>query len=513
MPAIRAHGFAGALSRAAADAGRMDAIVQATGDSITYKRLEVLTSKLASWFRVQGIGLGDPVVVVAPNSAVTALAFFACLSWGYRFAPVPCTATAVEIQEVVECTGARVVFLGAAAPALDLALGAAIKVVRFESDTTFQWLDAVDPRSGDQADGKLLIGTSGSSGNSKMVVIDGARLWAAACDFVEVHAHIKGLIFWNYLPMSYLGGLFNLLLIPFAARGTSFISEAASGSTLLTFWQTIEQFRIEAIWFTPSIARGVLELRRDHESPHVSCLKAAFIGTAPVTLEEKNHLSRTLGLTVLESYGLTETTFITMETLSNVGKRINRSVGGVLSEVALDMRPLRDGERAEGDSSELREVWVKTPYIMDGYMSSGGALTLPLDEQGYFCTGDVGYLEDGQLVLTGRTREIIKRGGLLISLPDIEERIRQSGLVRDVVALPVSHRFYGESYWLVIIPLDEPEKCRTAVRGWCQKNFSRHKWPEDIQIRDSLPRTSTGKIRKEFLTLQFLSPLGIADEY
>lgn len=66
--------------------------------------------------------------------------------------------------------------------------------------------------------------------------------------------------FWNYLPMSYLGGLFNLALIPLSTGGSLVIDETFSGKTFLQFWQTVERFDINAIWFVPTIARGLLSM-------------------------------------------------------------------------------------------------------------------------------------------------------------------------------------------------------------------------------------------------------------
>ena len=90
------------------------------------------------------------------------------------------------------------------------------------------------------------------------MLINTDKLWSSGYYFMKHHNLLDTpLRFWNYLPMSYLGGLFNLLLIPLITKGSSIISETFNGRTYLNFWQTIQKFDINAIWFTPSIVRGL----------------------------------------------------------------------------------------------------------------------------------------------------------------------------------------------------------------------------------------------------------------
>src|SRR3990167_10839401 len=111
--------------------------------------------------------------------------------------------------------------------------------------------------------GKLIVPSSGSTGEPKAIALGGDRLWASAKAFIHYH-HIDsantGLRFWNYLPMSYLGGLFNLTLIPLAAGGSIFIDSTFNGKTFLGFWAAIERYKIDSLWLVPSVLRGLLTL-------------------------------------------------------------------------------------------------------------------------------------------------------------------------------------------------------------------------------------------------------------
>ena len=163
--------------------------------------------------------------------------------------------------------------------------------------------------------GKLIITTSGTTGAPKAILIDGDRLWSAGLAFLELHALKQSrLRFWNYLPMSYLGGLFNLALIPVASGGSFVVGEPFSGKTFLGFWQNIERYGVDALWMVPSIVRGLISLaERTKSLQPPPPIRNCFLGTASITLSEKTKFRNLFGIEMLENYGLTETTFLTSE--------------------------------------------------------------------------------------------------------------------------------------------------------------------------------------------------------
>lgn len=87
---------------------------------------------------------------------------------------------------------------------------------------------------------------------------------------------------------------------------------------------------------------------------------------------------------------------------------------------------------------------------MLGYLGDNGELTTP-DDDGFFPTGDLGYLDEhGQLVLTGRNKDVIKKGGYFIALREIELLAQTNTQVVEAAAVATPHSFYGESYRLLI---------------------------------------------------------------
>src|SRR5262249_46106212 len=140
--------------------------------------------------------------------------------------------------------------------------------------------------------GRLLLTSSGSTGEPKAMVIDTDSLWSSGLAFLNYHGFVtREDRFWNLLPMSYLGGLFNLGLIPLAAGSTIIVSEPFSGKTFLSFWQMVEAHDISVLWLVPTMVRGLLAIAERTGAHEVvkahRRVRASFLGTAPIDLPTK----------------------------------------------------------------------------------------------------------------------------------------------------------------------------------------------------------------------------------
>jgi acyl-CoA synthetase (AMP-forming)/AMP-acid ligase II len=201
---------------------------------------------------------------------------------------------------------------------------------------------------------------------------------------------------------------------------------------------------------------------------------------------------------VLENFALSETTFITSETLGSRYHRKEGSVGEVLPYV--DVRCV--GTTVEEDDEGATEILVKTPYLFLGYLQSDDNVKLPETADGYFPTDDLGELNnDGMLFYRGRKRDIIKKGGYMIVLREIEVLAEQHVLVEEAVAVPVPHDFYGEDYVLIVRlgknpGVDDPLE---EIRIWVNANLAQYKWLGKIVQYDDFPRTPSGKVRRRDL--------------
>jgi acyl-CoA synthetase (AMP-forming)/AMP-acid ligase II len=468
----------------------------ASGCAWSYAELSARTGAAADFLLRAGAAPGRPVLSLLPNSVEALVLFLGALRAGIDVAPVSPQASARDLRHQLELVPASVCVHSAAT--CELVRRAAGDVVRrnLELDGTLSWLDGAAAPATPERAARLYLQTSGTTGEPKALVFDCERLWLGASAFAAHHRFLDARCrFLNLLPMSYLGGLFNLGMLPLGLGASVVISEPFSGRSLLRFWRDVERFEVDVLWLVPTIVRGLLRLAGRTAGPSQAVrerVRASFLGTAPADLALKRRFEEQFGIALLENYALSETTFVSSESLDGDPPRVEGSVGEVLPFVELRCRPPAAAE-APG------EIEVRTPYGFLGYLGCDGAIAQPGDDDGWFATGDVGRLTpEGTLVYQGRTRDIIKKGGYLIALREIELLAEQLEAVEEASAVPVAHDFFGEDYVLALrlAPDAAAEATLPRVRGWLREELARYKWPDDVVVRSDFPRTASGKVRK-----------------
>lgn len=467
--------------------------------SFTYGEIYNYIARAGLFLSNKGLNKGDTLVTILPNSVEAFVVFVTSAAYGINYAPLPCTVTEREFNNWI-----RLVDPGLVIRKENICeFHSSVSCVEIECDGDFEWLNSESKgmcESDYYAGSKVYLMTSGTTGIPKAMSIDINTLWSSGRAFADYYKLGDSKVrFWNYLPMSYLGGLFNLAMIPIACKGSFVISEPFSGKTILNFWEFVIRHEITAIWFVPTIVQGLLKIMKmvgtKSVDGYIDRLRIAFIGTAPIKISVKREFEEILRMPLFENFALSETTFLTAETKDNIRYREQSSVGRALPYVDIKIKEI---EGVDG----IGRIWVKTPFIFEGYLDENGKTHIELDSDGYFDTKDLGsFNEDGILVLSGRSRDIIKKGGNFVSLVEIESIVSQLPEVEECAAVPVEHEFYGESYLLFVVPSGDSasEYLSDRIRSWLINNIVPYKMPERILICDSFPRTASGKIEKKVL--------------
>lgn len=462
----------------------------------TYAEVLDLSKRFLAFFHGNGLQEGDTVVTVMPNSPETIIAFFAAMIGGLNYAPIPCTVSKREYDNWIRVVKPKIVVKKEGIADF----GSRMAVCDCNCDGDMSWLPFGQERHKCRLTSHIYLMTSGTTGTPKAMSIDADKLWSSGKIFAQFYGiDDSGYRFWNYLPMSYLGGLYNLALIPLCCKGSFVISEPFSGKTVLNYWNFVMNNEITALWFVPSIVQGLLKISKlvgNTKNGHYGeMIKIAFLGTAPMQLSIKEEFEQIFGIRLYENFALSESTFLTAEEETNIKFREQSSVGRIMPHLSLKIVPIEGVEK-------IGVIWIKTPFLFDGYLAEDGTMDLSLDAEGYFNTKDLGYINENKiLILAGRNRDIIKKGGLFISLNEIEAVVGNLSSVEDAAAIPISHDFYGEVYVLCVIfkKKEEPEKQKEQLRAWMLENFVSYKIPDKIYIYDSFPRTVSGKIQKNKL--------------
>ncbi len=152
------------------------------------------------------------------------------------------------------------------------------------------------------------------------------------------------------------------------------------------------------------------------------------------------------------------------------------------------------------DRGQDGEILVRGPSLFMGYADADQTREA-MDDEGYFRTGDIGHLTPaGAIVITGRKKDLIIRGGENLSAKDIEDVLHRHPAVQEVAAVSMPHARLGETVCVYVVPQPgEKPDLDSITRHVAAAGLARQKFPERVELVGDLPRTASGKVRKDIL--------------
>ena len=224
----------------------------------------------------------------------------------------------------------------------------------------------------------------------------------------------------------------------------------------------------------------------------VDSIKICNSGSAPMPQEVLRSFEKQTGATILEGYGLSETS-PTTHCNPFFGTRKLGSVGIGVPGTDYKIVDLAEGTK-ELAPGEIGEVLIKGPQVMKGYwnMPEETAQTL---QDGWLSTGDIAYMdEDGYLFIVDRKKDLIIASGYNVYPREVEEVLYGHPAIEEAVVVGVPDSYRGETVKAVVV-LKEGASCKEEeLIAYCRKNMAAYKIPRIIEFRDELPKTSVGKI-------------------
>jgi malonyl-CoA/methylmalonyl-CoA synthetase len=202
---------------------------------------------------------------------------------------------------------------------------------------------------------------------------------------------------------------------------------------------------------------------------------------------------KTFGYTLLERYGMTETGMNCSNPLD--GERRIGSVGLPLPGVQVRIaNPENDSPLAHG---EVGEVQLRGPNIFKGYWRQPEKTAESFTEDGWFHTGDLGYLEpDGYLTLCGRSKDLIISGGLNIYPPEVERVLNEHPAVAASAVIGCPDPDWGERVTAVVVLAPDASTTQEELIVFCRERLAPYKSPKAVIYAEQLPRNAMGKVQK-----------------
>jgi fatty-acyl-CoA synthase len=267
------------------------------------------------------------------------------------------------------------------------------------------------------------------------------------------------------------------------------------------FWRIVEHYRINVFSGVPTIYASLLQLPRNAD---ISSLDFGLCGAAPLPSELFHNFERETGVRILEGYGLTEATCVSSINPLE-GERKIGSIG-----LRLPYQPMRavivghDGSYIRNaDLNEVGAIVISGPNLFQGYLNEkhNFGAWLNIEGDSWFNSGDLGYQDkDGYFWLTGRSKELIIRGGHNIDPKQIEEAISKHPSVSLVAAIGSPDAYAGEVPVAYVQLIPGSQTSSNELLAFAAKHIpERAAIPRDIHILKSIPTTAVGKLFKPAL--------------
>jgi acyl-CoA synthetase (AMP-forming)/AMP-acid ligase II len=444
-----------------------------------------------------GVKRGDRVGLLVADPVDFGVCFVALLSAGIWVAPLDPTVLRAQSAPLRE-RATRLRLRGI--------VGRSASADGQEGEWTFDPLamsagqsDREGDLAADVSGGGIILATSGTTGTPKVMVLPVTQLLhtaALVASHNRLEASDRG---FNPLPLWHINGEVVGVLATLVA-GASLVLDDHFHRT--EFWALMERFEVTWINAVPAIISRLVQVLPGEAAPRrVRFIRSASAPLSAVVLEA---FEANTGITVIESYGMTEAASqICANPLS--GPRKAGSVGPAVG-VEVRVTPSSDFAEAEPRSNGVGPVEIRGPSVIERYESDG--YEDRFDEDGWLRTGDLGYLdEDGYLFLVGRSDDVINRGGEKIFPREIEDIILGVVGVSAAAVIGVADEVFSQVpvAYVQLRGVDESTGTKELllrskeIREVLIGEFARARRPVSINVVAQMPVHSTGKIQKKVL--------------
>lgn len=484
------------------------------GDTISYHDLWMQARAYAGGLRARGIARGDRVGLMIPNVPDFPRVYYAVLALGAIVVPIHSLLKREEIEFVLR--DAQVDLLVAAAPFLPEALpasgqagvplvtvllpaGTAPSLPRLEDESA-----TAPPLTRPVPTGPLepatILYTSGTTGTPKGSVASHLSIVEQVhCSLIDSLDMRRDDVVFGGLPLFHTFG-------QTAVMNTSF-RRGASVVLLPRFdpdeaLRLMVSHRVTVLAAVPTMFVELLEAAtRSSQRP---TLRFAVSGGSALPTPLLVAFADAFGADVHEGYGLTETTpivaFNTVEEPIRPGT-VGRSMWGV--RVAIADPDLEDSiEFVDASHAKPGEIIVQGHNLFKGYLGKEDA-TRSVVVDGWFRTGDLGFMDDGVLTIVDRKKDMILRNGYNVYPREVEEVLSQHPAVAMAAVFGVDDSRHGQEIHAVVVLRENRAADAAALQGYAREHMAAYKYPRVIHIAGALPTNASGKILRRELAKTF----------
>ena len=351
----------------------------------------------------------------------------------------------------------------------------------------------------------ILLLTSGTTSKPKKVPITHASFSEAVTAFAKFYSLGPEDAHLHCMPLFHIGGLGPALMTTLCSGGRLILPLSFDPSE---FWDHVVGKKIT--WFTgvPAFYIALLDrwnVDKSEQSgmPRGSALRFLRCAAAPLSSNIELEIESKMGVRMINSYAMSEAASVVCSNPLPPHKKVVGSVGIPVGSISVSIIDYIEGEEEfkQKETGEIGEICLKGGSVFDGYLDDVQGMNKQAFINGWFRTGDLGYLDaEGYLTITGRVKEIINKGGEKVSPTEIEEIVYKGQHASELYCFAIPDESLGQDIGILVVPKrsgDDFSNLAYSILSYCKQVLPDFKVPASIYVvadESVVPRSSTNKV-------------------
>ena len=470
---------------------------------IAYRDLWREARQYAAVFSAHGLGAGDAVAIMAPNSPDFVRAYYGALAIGAVVVPVHLLLVAGEVEHVLRDSAAKMLvcsdgFAEGAKGAQQCGVGL------LELERLKALASSAAPHETyvqrDARDRAVILYTSGTTGKSKGAVLTNLNVvMNASIAANDLFSIVPDDVVIACLPLFHAFGQTVVMNASFRAGASIVLVPRFTGAVAL---DVLVNENVTMFVGVPTMYVALLEAAKsDMRRPK---LRLGISGGSSLLLAVLEDFERVFNAPIYEGYGLSETSPIASFNQECFGRKpgtVGCGIWGV--DVRIAKADVEDAIEFV-ETGEIGEVVIRGHCVFEEYLNLPDATSRAIVD-GWFRSGDLGTQDaEGFVTIVDRKKDMVLRGGFNVYPREVEEVLVRHPAVGQVAVIGVAHPVHGEEVVAIIVrATGAPDVSSEELIEWSKEQLARYKYPRIVHFVESLPLGPSGKVLKRELVARF----------